>query len=97
MQLIATRIYHDFDLKTGEEYELRDRMFRKTCDSFVWVRAGVTPSDAPIEQTCSLEEVFDWLQDCPKEIARLVITGGRQGDGQSVKSECLEQTSEQRR
>jgi hypothetical protein len=28
MQLIPRRIYHDFDPKTGEEYELRGRLFR---------------------------------------------------------------------
>jgi hypothetical protein len=28
MQLIARRIYHDFDPKAGEEYELRDGLFR---------------------------------------------------------------------
>ena len=76
MQLIATRFYHDFDPKTGEEYELRDRMVRKPCGRFVWVRAGATPSDPVIEQTCSLEEVFDWLQDCPEQITRAVIAGG---------------------
>jgi hypothetical protein len=39
-----------------------DRMFRSACGRFVWMRAGATPGDPEIEQTCSLEEVFDWLK-----------------------------------
>ena len=97
MQLIATRVYHDFDPKTGEEYELQDRLLRTGERSFILIFAGEKPGDPEVEEPCSLEEVFDWLQDCPEQIARAVITGGRQEDGQSVKSERLKQTSEQRR
>ena len=58
MQLIATRIYHDFDPMTGEEYELRDRMLRKAYGSFVLMKAGELPGDPEVEKPYSLEEVF---------------------------------------
>jgi hypothetical protein len=56
--LIATRVYHDFDPKTGQEYELRDRMLRKACGSFVLMRAGELPGDPEVEKSYSLSEVF---------------------------------------
>jgi hypothetical protein len=40
MQLIATRFYHDFDPKTGEEFELQDRLLRTGERSFVLMVAG---------------------------------------------------------
>jgi hypothetical protein len=73
MQLIATRVYHDWNPRTGEGYELRDRMFRKPCGLFALMKAGDLPGDPVIEQICSLEEVFDWLQDCLEQITRAVI------------------------
>jgi hypothetical protein len=75
MQLIATRVYHDWNPRTGEGYELRDRMFRKPCGLFALMKAGDLPGDPVIEQICSLEEVFDWLQDCLEQITRAVTHG----------------------
>jgi hypothetical protein len=72
MQLIATRHYHDFNPLTGEEYELRDRMLRKACGSFVLMVAGELPGDPEVEKPYSLEGVFEWLRDCPDQIRRAV-------------------------
>ena len=58
MQLLATRVYHDFNPATGEEYELRDRMLRKACGPFVLMKAGELPGDPEVEKPYSLEEVF---------------------------------------
>jgi hypothetical protein len=73
MQLIATRVYHDFNPATGDEYELRDRMIRKSCGSFVLMRAGELPGDPEVEEPCSLQAVFRWLQDVPWQIERTVV------------------------
>jgi hypothetical protein len=73
MQLIATRIYHDFDPKTGEEYELRDRMHRKACGSFVLMVAGELRGDPEVELAYRLTDVYAWLRDCPDQIERAVI------------------------
>jgi hypothetical protein len=43
--------YHDFNPVTGEEYELRDRMLRKACGSFVLMRAGELPCDPESRRT----------------------------------------------
>jgi hypothetical protein len=59
MQLIATRVYHDFNPKTGEEYELRDRMFRKACGFFRIDAAGELSGDPEVEQSLNREEMFD--------------------------------------
>jgi hypothetical protein len=75
MQLIATRIYHDFDPKTGESFELRDKMIRKSCGSFVLVVAGELPGDPEVEEPYSLDEVFGWYRDCPEQIERAVTVG----------------------
>jgi hypothetical protein len=48
--VMATRIYHDFDPKMGQEYELRDRMLRKACGSFVLMVAGELPGDPEVEK-----------------------------------------------
>jgi hypothetical protein len=76
MQLIATRVYHDRNPRTGEEYELRDRMLRKGERSFVLMVAGELPGDPEVELAYSLEEVFGWFRDCPQQIERAVIMGG---------------------
>ena len=82
MKLIATRIYHDFDPKTGREYELRDRMYRKgACDSFVLMVAGELPGDPEVETPYSLDRVFDWYRDCPEQIERTVVCGGLSSSG----------------
>jgi hypothetical protein len=72
MQLIATRIYHDLDPKTGEEFELRDCMYRKACGSFVLMVAGEWPGDPEVEKSYSLEGVFEWLRELPEQIRRAV-------------------------
>jgi hypothetical protein len=73
MQLIATRIYHDWNPKTGEEYELQDRLLRTRERSFVLMVAGETPGDPEVEKSLSLAGVFDWYQDCPQQIVRAVL------------------------
>jgi hypothetical protein len=66
MQLIATRIYHDFD----PNYELQDRLLRTGERSFVLVIGGELPGDPEVEKSYSLEEVFGWFRDCPQQIER---------------------------
>jgi hypothetical protein len=75
MHLIATRVYHDWNPVSGEEYELRDRMLRKVCGSFVLMVAGELPGEPEVEKPCSLDGVFYWLQECPEQIERTVIHG----------------------
>jgi hypothetical protein len=74
MQLIATRVYHDWNSLTGEEYELQDRLLRTGERSFVLMVAGEKPGDPEVEQPYSLKGVFDWYQDCPQQIEREVIS-----------------------
>jgi hypothetical protein len=71
--LIATRHYHDFDPKTGQEYELQDRLLRTGEQSFVLMVAGEKPGDPETVKSLSLAGVFDWYQDCPQQIARVVL------------------------
>ncbi|MDA9433520.1 hypothetical protein XH88_17315 [Bradyrhizobium sp. CCBAU 51627] len=73
MQLIATRHYHDCNPVTREEYELQDRMYRKSDVDFVLRVAGSLPGDPAIEQSYGLECVFEWLRECPEQIERTVI------------------------
>jgi hypothetical protein len=74
--LIATRHYHDINLKTGEEYELQDRLLRTGERSFVLMVAGEKPGDPEVEMPFSLAGVLSWYQDCPEQIERAVISGG---------------------
>jgi hypothetical protein len=60
--LIATRIYHDLNPLTGEEYELRDRLLRTGERSFVLMVAGEKPGDPEIAKSISLAGVFDWYR-----------------------------------
>jgi hypothetical protein len=53
--LIATRHYHDFDPKTGEEYQLQDRLLRTDERSFVLMVAGEKPGDPEIAKPLSLD------------------------------------------
>jgi hypothetical protein len=76
---IATRHYHDFDPKTGEQFELQDRMVRKPCGSFVLYIAGEKPCDPEICEPFSLERVFEWLRELPCQIERTVIAGSQRG------------------
>jgi hypothetical protein len=73
MQLIATRVYHDFNPVTGEEYELRDRLFRTGERSFALMVAGELPGDPEVEKPYSLKGVFEWLRELPWQIERTVI------------------------
>jgi hypothetical protein len=36
------------------------------------MRAGELPGDSEVEEAYNLEEVFEWLRDCPKQIERSV-------------------------
>ena len=49
-------------------------MLRKACGSFVLMRAGEKPGDPEVEEPYSLDWVFQWLQDCPNQIERAVIS-----------------------
>jgi hypothetical protein len=40
------------------------------------MRAGELPGDPEVEEPYSLEDVFNWLQNVPEQIARAVIIGG---------------------
>ena len=73
MGLIATRHYHDFDPKTGEEFALQDCLLRTGERSFVLMVAGEKPGDPEVEKSLSLAGVFDWYQDCPQQIVRMVL------------------------
>jgi hypothetical protein len=73
--LIATRHYHDLDPKTGEEFELQDRMIRTGERSFVLMVAGEKPGDSEVAKSLSLAGVFAWLQDLPWQIERSVVRG----------------------
>ncbi|MGY3618408.1 hypothetical protein [Bradyrhizobium sp. USDA 10063] len=77
MQLIATRHYFDWIPSTGEEFDLQDRVYRKPDDSLVLMIAGELPGDPSTEQALSLPEYFEWLRDCPSQIKRAVIEGGK--------------------
>jgi hypothetical protein len=72
MQLIATRHYHEFHPATREEFELQDRMCRKPDGTFVLMVAGALPEDRAVEQSYSLEGVFESVRDCPSQIERMV-------------------------
>ena len=52
--LVATRHYHDFDPKTGEEFELQDRLLRTGGRSFVLMVAGEKPGDPETAKSISL-------------------------------------------
>ena len=49
-------------------------MYRKVaCGSFVLTRAGELPGDPEVEEAYSLEQVFEWLWECPQQIERAVV------------------------
>jgi len=39
------------------------------------MRAGEKPGDPEVEEPYSLDEVFDWLRECPVQIQHVVVTG----------------------
>ena len=73
MHLIATRIYHDLDPKTGEEYELQDRLLRTGERSFVLMVAGEKPGEPEVAKSLSLTDVYAWLRDCPEQVERAAL------------------------
>ena len=73
---IATRIYSDWNPKTGEDFEVRDRLIRKPNGSLEFWMAGELPGDPEVVKPCSLKEAHAWLQDLPEQIERAVIEGG---------------------
>jgi hypothetical protein len=76
MQLIATRVYHDWNRLTGEEFELQDRLLRTGERFFVLMVAGEKPGDPEVVTPYSLKAVYSWFQDVPEQIERVVIVGG---------------------
>lgn len=70
---LYTRRYHDRHPLTREEFELQDRMYRKSDEEFVLMVAGALPGDPAVEEYYSLAGVFEWLRDCPRQIERAVI------------------------
>jgi len=71
--LIATRHYCDWDPKTGEEFQLQDRLLRMGARSFVLMVAGDWPGDPEVAKPIGLAGVFEWLQECTWQIKRAVI------------------------
>ncbi|WP_338687774.1 hypothetical protein V5279_22600 [Bradyrhizobium sp. 26S5] len=72
--VFATRVFSDFDPRTGIEHEIRDIMVRKPCGSFHLIEGpGLRPGDREVVTPYSLDDVFEWLQDCPWQIERTVI------------------------
>lgn len=74
---IATRHYDDRHPTTHEWFDLEDRLYRKSESEFSLIVAGNLPSDPSIEKALSLSDVFAWYQECPDQIERIVINGGR--------------------
>jgi hypothetical protein len=52
-------------------------MLRKACGSFVLMKAGDKPGDPEVEESYSLDGLFQWLRDCPEQIHRGVFIGDR--------------------
>jgi hypothetical protein len=77
--LIATRTYFEVDANTGLRRVVRDRMYRKTCGSFVLRLASDIPGEPDGEWPCELYDVFKWLRESPWQIERAVIEGGASG------------------
>lgn len=67
--LIATRVYPLSDA-TGDEYTARDYMFRLPCGSFRLKQTSDMPGEPEVEETFSLEGVFEWLRELPWQIER---------------------------
>jgi hypothetical protein len=44
----------------------------KVCGSFALMVGGQLPGDPEVEQSVSLEGVFEWLRECPEQIERAV-------------------------
>ena len=74
---IATRHYDDRHPVTHEWFDLQDRLYRRSGGEFALVVAGDLPGDPPVEKLLSLPDVFAWYRDCPDQIERAVVEGGR--------------------
>jgi hypothetical protein len=73
---IATRIFGNTDLLNGIEHEVRDRMVRKPRGSFYLIEGPDKPGGPEVVTPYSLAGVYVWLNDCPFQIERTVISGG---------------------
>jgi len=48
-------------------------MLRKACGSFALMVAGALPGDPEVEKLFSLDGVFEWYRDCPRQIKRAIV------------------------
>jgi len=71
--LIATRTYPLGGVGTGGEYTARDHMFRLPCGSFLLRQTSDMPGEPEVEESFSLEGVFEWLRELPWQIKKNVI------------------------
>jgi hypothetical protein len=72
----ATRIFTNPDPLNGIEHEVKDRMVRKPCGSFLLIAGPDKPGGPEVVTPYSLQAVHNWLQDLPWQIERTVIAGG---------------------
>ena len=77
---IATRHYDDWYPATLEPFHLEDRLYRKAKNKFLLLIAGELPGDPPVEKWLNLPGAYEWYQDCPEQIERVVIIGGLQDE-----------------
>jgi hypothetical protein len=71
--IFAIRHYDDWYPDTGVRFNLQDCMVRKADGTFALFVAVGFPGDAPIEEPMTLAEVFEWYQECPEQIERVVV------------------------
>jgi hypothetical protein len=68
---IATRRYFDRCPRTGQEYQLIDRLVRRGARLFLI--EGPEPGGREVVRSISLKHAFEWLQELPEQIERTVI------------------------
>ncbi|MEE4417429.1 hypothetical protein [Klebsiella pneumoniae] len=73
MQTIAIRRYDNYCPSTQSTQPLVDQMVRKSCGSFFLIEGPERPGELEVEKPYSLEQVFEWLRECPWQIERTVI------------------------
>lgn len=71
--VFAIRRWLDFCPVTRTEMMLIDRMVRRG-DWFFLIEEPEKRGEPEVEKPCSLEEVFEWLNEWPETIERTVIT-----------------------
>jgi hypothetical protein len=71
---IAIRQYFDRCPRTGQEYQLIDRLVRKGRRFFLI--EGPEPGGREVVRPISLGYAFEWLRELPEQIERTVIAGG---------------------